>query len=299
MRLSTTLRIAAGLAISAALTPHLASACIPAVALGRFINIAHEDALIVWNARRHREDFIRRADFQTNAKDFGFLVPVPSTPTLTEVDDAAFDDLESMATPPETTLSIHGAKPNAVRVLPRTAAIAVVAEKNVAGYHAAVLAATDSANLKSWLRRNGYSVPGGFEKWATPYLRKHWEIVAFKMSREGHSSNDVSSQLVRISFHTTRPFYPYSEPPQKRIAGNRELNLYVLSSTPVSSQLAARPWVASRSVYRSLDSSDVANLAEHIKRNRRDLPHRPVLTYFDDTSNPRRGIADLYFTPSD
>jgi hypothetical protein len=55
------------------------------------VAIEHEDALIVWDPGKGMEHFIRRARFDTTAKDFGFLVPTPSKPELAEVPDSLFD----------------------------------------------------------------------------------------------------------------------------------------------------------------------------------------------------------------
>ncbi|MCA9610167.1 MAG: hypothetical protein KC619_31440 [Myxococcales bacterium] len=45
------------------------------------IPIEGEEALIIWDASRHRQHFVRRAAFGAG-EDFGFLVPTPSRPEL-------------------------------------------------------------------------------------------------------------------------------------------------------------------------------------------------------------------------
>src|SRR3979409_2593461 len=49
-----------------------------------------EDALIVWDRQQHIEHFVRNATFGTNARSFGFLVPVPGRPVLAEASDGLF-----------------------------------------------------------------------------------------------------------------------------------------------------------------------------------------------------------------
>src|SRR5687768_14117180 len=71
-----------------------ALACAPAPHSGERITIAEESAVIVWDPATKTEHFIRRATFQGEAKDFGFLVPTPAVPTLTAVDDGIFDFLQ-------------------------------------------------------------------------------------------------------------------------------------------------------------------------------------------------------------
>ena len=69
-----------GLALSAG--PILACAVVPPV--NQPVAIANESAIIIWDSANKTEHFIRRASFQTMAKDFGFLVPTPAQPELAE-----------------------------------------------------------------------------------------------------------------------------------------------------------------------------------------------------------------------
>src|SRR5687767_12383299 len=83
--------VTAALLLSAALDPRLGQACAPVPRAGQFIRIAEESAIIAWDEKTRTEHFIRRATFDTDAPDFGFLVPTPSEPALGEVDNSAFD----------------------------------------------------------------------------------------------------------------------------------------------------------------------------------------------------------------
>src|SRR5687768_13722048 len=59
-----------------------------------------EESLIVWDEARHREHFIRRADFRNATRPFGFVVPTPGRPSLREVDDAVFARLAALYSAP-------------------------------------------------------------------------------------------------------------------------------------------------------------------------------------------------------
>jgi hypothetical protein len=266
------------------------------------IRISNEQALIVWDSVRHHEDFIRRADFVTNADRFGFLVPVPSTPTLTEADDHVFDVLYSNEEPPRKSVGLGGA----LRGADATAGVDVIRQQKVAGYEASILAADDATVLHQWLRENGYSTPDGFEQWAQPYIDEHWKIVAFKMSDNGVGAapSGVSSKLVRISFDTDRPFYPYREPlrPVKPsdAAHDRKLVVYFLSSTVVSAKIgpANTAWVGrAYAVNHSISNDVLSSIAKDLKMDVSQLPAHPELTTFIDTSSPRNGWADVWFDP--
>ena len=74
----------------------VALACAPAPHAGDEIAIVEESAVIVWDPAAKTEHFIRRATFRgKEGHDFGFLVPTPAAPTLSEVDDAIFEKLEA------------------------------------------------------------------------------------------------------------------------------------------------------------------------------------------------------------
>ena len=75
-------------------------ACAPAPHAGDEIAIVEESALIVWDPATTTEHFIRRATFRGKGRDFGFLVPTPSVPTLAEADDAILRELTLWAQPP-------------------------------------------------------------------------------------------------------------------------------------------------------------------------------------------------------
>lgn len=57
---------------------------------GTQAQLVDESAIIVWNPARHREHIIQRVLIKTNASDAGFLIPTPSPPTVTYVDDAFY-----------------------------------------------------------------------------------------------------------------------------------------------------------------------------------------------------------------
>src|SRR6516165_6284836 len=93
--------IVAGLLLtSLAAAARPAGACATAPPPGVVVQIAEESAIIVWDAKARVEHFIRRASFHSTGKDFGFLVPTPAKPELSEVADSVFDQLEQ-ATKPE------------------------------------------------------------------------------------------------------------------------------------------------------------------------------------------------------
>jgi hypothetical protein len=250
-----------GLALVAPGLPFLAAwayGCAVAFHPGRDVDIAEETAFIVFDSASRTEHFIRKAEFVTDAEDFGFLVPTPSVPTLHETGERLFSFAESLTEPrieyvvqeenryrlfkPGTGLDIFfSILPSAQ--LDSTAApnsaVQVISETQVAGYDAAILKADDAAALRTWLDDNGYAVRPALESWLEFYTEKGWYLTAFKFARPTASEaigadegavDDSSDSLnkppmiarpVRITFTTDKPFYPYHEPADMRSSADQ------------------------------------------------------------------------------
>jgi hypothetical protein len=284
---------------------HEARACAPAPPLGERVSISDEQALIVWDAAHATEHFIRRARFATQAKDFGFLVPTPSRPSLAEAPDALFQRLADATKPEETVDDGFRVQPGlaclslmrggALKSAPETAAaphVALLAVEHVAGYDAAILAADDASALSTWLTEHGYPSTPSLEGWLRPYVEAKWIVTAFKIARA--APGDVGSSAVRMTFATERPFYPYREPADQREgnAPGRILDVYLIAPDRVEGTLDGKPW--SVTTYFAKESNVGALLASVVP----DAPARAWLHRFIDTSSPRPGTADLFFAKS-
>lgn len=66
---------------------------------GDYVRVADESAVIVGDAKTKLQHFIRRATFATREPEFGFLVPTPSRPILSEAREAAFSLLKELMAP--------------------------------------------------------------------------------------------------------------------------------------------------------------------------------------------------------
>jgi hypothetical protein len=252
-------------------------ACAPVPGEGRFVHIDTEEALIIWDEPAQREHFIRRASFETDAKDFGFLVPTPGKPELAEADDRPFQELAALTAP--------GSAP---------AAVTVLEQKIVAGYDAAVLEASDAKALDGWLKSHGYPSSPELVAWYKPYVERKWKITAFKIAGD---SPKVATGAVRMSFQTARPFFPYSEPAAAANQGReRLLRIYFLADARFRGIVGDyEPWPGAAVWSNTIQK---AQLAELLKLAR--LP--PLaggggrrLTEFEDRSSPRPGGGELFF----
>ncbi len=84
-------------------------ACATAPPRGGEARVADEEAIIIWDAATKTETFIRRAQFRSTAKSFGFLVPTPTTPELGEAPENLFHTL-AHAIRPEVVIDDSGYK---------------------------------------------------------------------------------------------------------------------------------------------------------------------------------------------
>lgn len=282
---------------------------------GQPVSVSAEDALIVWDSATKTEHFIRRANFTTEAKDFGFLVPTPTPPILAEAEDGVFTSL-SAATAPKIiyehrTQTIYrnagtemtaqaGATPPAPK-----ASVEVLDRKTLAGYDAATLKANDPKALRDWLDKEGYDARPELVEWFKWYTEHNWIMTAFKMTKDGSRANQLMGRTVRLSFQTDAPFYPYREPadmrPKAPAPGQRMLRVYFLSDKRYAGTLGSDGAWAGQAVWSNASPDDTtkgafAALGFKDKKEKDSLTAKKWhLTEFEDKSYPRPGTDEVYF----
>ena len=266
-----------------------AIACAPAPRAGDQIYVVEESALIIWDPATKTQHFIRRATFEGKADDFGFLVPTPTAPSLSEVGDEIFETLK-VTTERKTIhrtrkkidwtplvlwpfMMFRSRGEGAVTSAPP---VEVLATQKVAGYDAAVLDATDAAALREWLEKNGYATTPDLEQWLDAYIQQRWKITAFKIDQD-NPEGTARTSAVKLSFTTDRPFFPYREPASQR---------------DPSTSRALRIWFAGPERVAGKIGNDghwpgVLMWSGPYEGRR--------LTYFVDTSSIRPGTDDLFF----
>lgn len=303
-----------GCLISVSLVARPALTCAPAPPPGKSVSIADESALIVWDTGTATEHFIRRASFTTDADDFGFLVPTPYPPQLTEIDDDLFTALERITAPEIKTVTqpSGGGCGCAVKEAPhpKAAAVRVLEEKRVAGHDAAVLEADDADALINWLTEHGYAVSSVLTDWLKPYLDQHWKITAFKIAKDESDSERVSTKAVCMSFHAERPFYPYREPaaegtgdePARKVTpAPRMLRVYFVGTERVDGALGVEgTFQPGRVVWSNrLDAAQKLEIADRLSLKDSIPEQEWWLTEFEDDSSPRRGTDEVYYARAD
>lgn len=276
-----------------------ALACAPAPRAGERVDVVEESALIIWEPATKTQHFIRRATFQGRARDFGFIVPTPSVPTLTRVDDGVFAHLGRKTEPqmvyrtekrldwtpvvliPFLSLRHKGETTTAAR-----APVEVLSTQKVAGYEAAILDATDATALSNWLASNGYATTPELAAWLQVYVDQRWIVSAFRIDKTQDDSAQTSA--VRMSFTTDRPFFPYREPASQREGPSvpRVLKVWFVGPERVAGRVGESAWPGQMfwsDAVRDLELGGV-KIAEGAR-----------LTAFEDRATPRPGVDDLFF----
>jgi hypothetical protein len=300
-------RIATLLSLVLALLLHAgpSAACAPAPPAGIEVDIAAEDALIVWDAARKVEHFVRRADFRSasmaelRATGFGFLVPTPTRPELAEAPDQLFVQLADAIRPPVVekrayeiswalcTMVLAGAERSAA--VEASAPIEVLEQKRVAGFDAAVLKADDADALATWLGEHGYAQRPALGSWLERYVADKWIITAFKIAADDDAGTATSA--VRMSFASERPFFPYREPSDQRRDGRaRSLRVWLYADTRMDGSVGGGAWPG-----RALHAAPLEDAARVLAGAAPTLPSAGWLHAFIDDSAPRPGSDELWF----
>lgn len=278
-------------------------ACAPAPHAGEFVAVVEESAVIIWEPATKTEHFIRRASFRGEARDFGFLVPTPTVPVLTRVDDGVFSHLAAKTVPAtvhETRKRIDwtpllllpflasSVKDGAPATTAARAPVEVLSTQRVGGYEAAILDATDAAALSRWLETNGYATTPDLTAWLDVYVQQRWILSAFKIDKDA-SVTDAMTSAVRMSFTTERPFFPYREPASQREgpSDSRVLRVWFVGPERVRGTIGADgAWPGQLFWSDALRDLELGGVS---------LTGNERLTAFEDHETPRPGVDDLFF----
>ncbi|RYX82247.1 DUF2330 domain-containing protein [bacterium] len=277
------------------------------------IRITTESALIVWDSKSGTEHFIRRANFRTESKNFGFLVPTPTKPQLGAVQDQLFNQLEHELLPKRKTIVQSGIKWTSLLFSQKqltlggaiidTAApsgapggVEVIEQKRIGDYDAAVLKASDAPALLKWLREHRYTISPDTRDWLSPYIKAGYFLTAFQIAANVNT-HSAEAGAIRLSFKSEAPFYPYREPESARkVRDYRSLRVFFVGDKRVDAQIAnqgkSARWPGDLHYSAPLD-------AQKLKGQGLPLPDGPLrLTAFIDGSSPRPGWGDLNFAPA-
>lgn len=295
-----------------------ASACMPVSEAAEPIAVAGEEAIIAYDSRTGTERFIRKAMFDTRDRDFGFLVPTPSVPTLSESSDILFDRLAGLVQTPvlEKKTRLVWGKQYYKSLMPTKSAAApqpfshveVQEIRRVGDFEAAVLKATDTDALLGWLKKYGYVSSPELKEWVEPYVRQGYAITAFRIAADVRTKQQAQVAAgapmrlapVCLTFQTPAPFYPYRESKNTVARDGRLLRVYYLGEKRVTGRLgdslanASEEWGAPTVQSRSLSTDEKVNIGD-LKIGLASEQIGDRLTVFEDRTS-LRARKDLFFT---
>ncbi len=194
---------------------------------GELVQIADQEVLIVWDAEKKVQHFVRRANFESveEPEDFGFLVPTPTRPQLGEVSEKVFWDLGELIKPEvktkeETEVSFapfianlfKGVSEESLKGLisSRAEGVQLLDRALIGEFEVSVIQASDPDALVDWLEKNDYGVRPQIKEWVKPYLEKAWILTVFKYRADRENVADsLMPASVCLSFSTEQPFFPY------------------------------------------------------------------------------------------
>jgi hypothetical protein len=287
-------------------------ACCPAPPSGKPVVNADQTVILIWDAATKTQHFIRKASFKSDADSFGFLVPSPTTPELEESGNEAFPYLLKVTEPEKKkmtrpsgggcTCSKKKSEPKAGRNLAEPP-VKVLAQKEVAGFHATVLETKSANALVQWLKQNGFAFSPQVEAWAKPYVEAGWKITALKVAKDKEGKNkDVAAAALRMTFKTDRPLFPYREPDSKSAAealktNQRLLRIYFLAEARYRGELTKEtPWTGKVAWSKKLTPENRTKVLELLKLPAQTGPAEWWLTEFEDNWPYRTAPADVTFT---
>ncbi|HEX3771840.1 MAG TPA: DUF2330 domain-containing protein [Polyangiaceae bacterium] len=278
-----------------------------------------EQVLLFWDQATGTEDFVRETRFERADRAFGFVVPTPTRPEVAAVAKAPFDDLrrDFPFEAPPALMGVGGGPPGAVAAAAPPPPVVVLAQQRIGVFTAFTLATTDAGAFEAWLGKNGFAIAEAAKPWIAHYVGLQFFFVALRYDPARHDAgagpstgSGMTSQTVRIRFHTPNPYYPYMEPghppapgldPSRMLAGwlvTREPMKAVASILPDegSPPTWRRPWVDGQSY-----ALPPAELKAKLAPDLADLvPDAPLVTVqtFHDFKRSRAGYGDVVLAPA-
>jgi hypothetical protein len=177
----------------------------PIVQAGERILFAMKDGVVTAHVQ---------IQYQGDAAEFGWLVPMPAVPTLELGTDELFTQViqttqpryrltaESDCPPPD---ELAGGGPDGGPGAPDSGGSPVVTVDSIGPYDYAVLKADDKQPMFDWLAENGFFVPAGTDEVVDPYIRAGGYFLALKL-RKGQSVGDL--QPIVVEYPSQLPQIP-------------------------------------------------------------------------------------------
>ena len=196
-------------------------------------SLSREKVLLIHDAERGRQHFVREVAFRRATEPFGFVVPTPARPEVEAVEHTPFSILRRsfpFVAPELNTEGGGGGGSGYGRG--SGGGVTVLEQKAVGSFTAFVLAASDAQALAKWLADNELVSSPEADRWLAHYVELDFFYVAMRYDPKPAPAQEkappvpsyvppapvseqlepVTAETIRISFDTPLPYYPYLEP---------------------------------------------------------------------------------------
>ncbi len=211
------------------------------------LSINREETLILFDQDKNEQQFIRKIHIEGAPPKFGFLVPVPSKPSVDEIKQDVFSALKDEYEKQREVVHRftlfgegnvnqsdrdgmlggmskgRGGHPGSVEI---------IEQKKLGSFQVSILKAEDGEGLKKWIDENAYKTETEMFDYLDSYVKKKFFFVVFNFLGNFSGDNDVSSQTtqtsqtIRLTFKVNEAFYPFKEPKYKNFDQLTGLDIY-------------------------------------------------------------------------
>jgi len=184
------------------------------------------------------EKIIFQIDYEGDAEDFAWVIPVPGYPKLFSVEDDIFYELHKLTQPPPPSSFGCGWGAGVPTPGLEDEGVHVWEENQVGIYHTTTLSASDPNSLVEWLNDNGYAFPIEDQEILDYYVQKNWFFVAMKIQHEEiiNSSENYTGaiQPIGIMFFSDEMVYPLKISSLSTPSWGTEVLIYTFSDERVT-----------------------------------------------------------------
>jgi hypothetical protein len=149
----------------------------------RDINEPTQKAIIAYDAGH--EDIILQVKYGGPVEEFGWLIPVPNVPTVSEGSMECFYELSKYTQNnferrfTAAKMSLSNSRGQSIEPKPP---VKVIETKTVGAYQVAVLSAQDAGALENWLTANHFFIPPDTRGMIDSYVKQGWYFVAARIN---------------------------------------------------------------------------------------------------------------------
>jgi len=185
------------------------------------------------------EKIIFQVDYEGDAEDFAWVIPVPGYPELFSVEDEIFYELHELTKPtPPSSFGCGWGAGVPTPGLEEGEGVQVWEENQVGIYYTTTLSASDPNSLVDWLNDNGYAFPAEGQEILDYYVQKSWFFVAMKIQSDeivNNSENYIGAiQPIGIMFFSDEMVYPLKISSLSTPSWGTEVLIYAFSDERVT-----------------------------------------------------------------